>query len=112
MTSLQDDIRRLAAIPLKVDGDLQALLRALQERQGLIDRVQKADVSGLTPTQRKHLEGQVNQLLESTQTAATALQARQRDLKQRQGEMLAARQAARGYRPDLPAGKRSLRRNA
>lgn len=105
-------LERLGTIEVDASAELPSLLRALQERQSLLDRVQNADISQLPERLREPARQQLLSLLEGTRTAERALQARQRSLLERQQRLVTGRLTARGYRPDVPANKRSLKRNA
>lgn len=112
MTSLDERVTALEAVVLDPAGDLDALVSRLQERQELLDRVQAADVEALPEPERSHLRERLRTLLGQTERAMQALAKRRDELVQQQQNVVTARTAARGYKPDMQGEKRSLTRRA
>lgn len=96
----------LAEMPVP---EQQALLA---ERQTVLDAVQGFDTSGWASRDKQQLCAALEQLLQSTQSAAALLQTRLQALTESRHQVAQGREALRGYRPDMKRSSRSVDRRA
>lgn len=96
------------------DGNLDAarLGSRLNQRQELIDQLQNFDVSSLPADSRSDLNRRIAQIAQDTQSALDKLSRHFADLKAQKQQIVTARGAARGYRPDIRRASRTVNRKA
>ncbi|MDD9942521.1 MAG: hypothetical protein OXU20_15890 [Myxococcales bacterium] len=105
---LLSQLEELAAVKLDPEGDLQLLVGNLQKRQVLLDQVQKHDMAAIPKSAVDNVREKLTYLHDDTQRALCALAERRKSLANQAEQVVTARHAARGYRPDNPKKSRSV----
>jgi hypothetical protein len=98
MTSPGELVRRLERLRVEPAGaDLGKLASVLEERQKILDELQKADTRALSPESRAALRRRVDEVRKrDAKLLAALMEQRQEAEKQLEG-LLRGRSAARGY---------------
>lgn len=113
LQSLRDDVKALDALAVdSPDMRIDELLQRLHERQILVDRIQAAAATILPAAAKSEIASRLERIAEATSSAMAQLHSRVEDMRRRQGQLVTARSAARGYDPDIRRENRTIHREA
>jgi len=108
LQGLTESLVRMAELPIE-ECDAEAVGQALQERQVILDRLQKADTSTLSAEERAPLIQTLEETLELDSGCIKSLHKHMNVLTKSSSSLTQARRAVSGYRPTATDDARPLR---